>query len=342
MGARRASGISLQKTRPFRGARGAARDSLAPIVKPHSSTPAKNAGARLRRLEKRLLGQLAQTSEAFKLLEPNDRVMVAVSGGKDSMSLLSLLGQIRARAPFPLELIAVNLDQGHPGFPAEVLPNYFEAQGFDYKIIREDTYSIVKSKIPEGRTYCSLCSRLRRGILYNVAQELGCTKIALGHHREDTIETLLLNLLYSGQIKAMPPRLQSDDGRNVVIRPLLECAEADIAEYAALMQFPIVPCDLCGSQDNLKRQRIKRLIDELAAENPNVRGNLLAALGNVRVTHLLDRALSGDTAPAGRDAWLDASDDGQASELGLGERSAFDAPAGSPDQPLIPLSALRR
>ncbi|MGE0325149.1 MAG: tRNA 2-thiocytidine(32) synthetase TtcA [Polyangiaceae bacterium] len=325
-------------------------------MKPLSSSP-ENSGARLRRLEKRLLGQLAQTSEAFKLLEPGDRVMVAVSGGKDSMSLLSLLARIRERAPFPLELIAVNLDQGHPGFPSEVLPSYFDAQGFDYKIIREDTYSIVKSKIPEGRTYCSLCSRLRRGILYNVAQELGCTKIALGHHREDTIETLILNLLYSGQIKAMPPRLQSDDGRNVVIRPLLECAEADIAEYAALMHFPIVPCDLCGSQDNLKRQRVKRLINELAAENPNVRGNLLAALGNVRVTHLLDRALSSGRAPEGRDTWLDAAEEAQLSEPqlsepqasepqlsepGLGERSAAAASAGTLEQPLIPLSALRR
>lgn len=305
-----------------------------------------NAGARLRRLEKRLLGQLAQTSEAFKLLEPHDRVMVAVSGGKDSMSLLSLLERVRERAPFPFELVAVNLDQGHPGFPSDVLPTYFEAQGFSYRIIREDTYSIVKSKIPEGRTYCSLCSRLRRGILYNVAQELGCTKIALGHHREDTIQTLLLNLLYSGQIKAMPARLRSDDGRNVVIRPLLECAEADISEYAALMQFPIVPCDLCGSQDNLKRQRIKRLIDELAAENPNVRGNLLAALGNVRVTHLLDRALLSHVQAEGPDAWLDGERAAAAEQsrdaAGSGVRT--DARVGSPDAApeLIPISALRR
>lgn len=245
------------------------------------------ARGRLRHLEKRLLRQLGQTSERFKLIEPGDRVLVGISGGKDSMSLLYLLAKIRERVPFEFSLIAVNLDQGHPGFPSHLLPGYFEAQGYDYRIIREDTYSIVQDKLPAGSTYCSLCSRLRRGILYNVAQDLGCTKIALGHHREDTIETLLLNLLYSGQISAMPPRLTSDDGRNVVIRPLLECAEAEIAEFAALMQFPIIPCDLCGSQENLKRKRVKRLIEELTAENRNVPGNMLAALSNVRMSQLM-------------------------------------------------------
>ncbi|MEZ4231786.1 MAG: tRNA 2-thiocytidine(32) synthetase TtcA [Polyangiaceae bacterium] len=311
-------------------------------MKPPSST-LDSASARLRRLEKRLLSQLAATSRAFNLLEPNDRVLVAVSGGKDSMSLLTLLSRIRERAPFPFSLVAVNLDQGHPGFPSEVLPGYFEAAGFDYRIIREDTYSIVKSKIPEGRTYCSLCSRLRRGILYNVAVELGCTKIALGHHREDTIETLLLNLLYSGQIKAMPARLESDDGRNVVIRPLLECAETDIGEYAALMQFPIVPCDLCGSQDNLKRQRVKRLIAELAEENANVRGNLLAALGNVRATHLLDRALFGEQAASGSDPWLDGAERATSvTDPGSGVRDATQVAAPAAEASLVPLSALRR
>lgn len=258
-------------------------------------------GQRLRQLSKRLLAQLGHTSRAYRLLEPGDRVMVAVSGGKDSMALLHLLHEVRAKAPFPFSLIAVNLDQGHPGFPVETLPRYFEARGFEYRIVKEDTYSIVKQKVPEGRTTCSLCSRLRRGVLYNVAEELGCTKLALGHHREDTTETLLLNLFYSGQIKAMPPRLTSDDGRNVVIRPLIECAEADIAELARLLEFPIVPCNLCGSQDNMKRQRIKQLIAELTAENPNVPGNLLASLANVRPSHLMDPALQSASAASSSD-----------------------------------------
>lgn len=244
------------------------------------------------RLENKLLGDIARASADFRLVEPGDRIMVGVSGGKDSHSLLYLLREIQRRAPFSFHVMAVNVDQGHPGFPSELLPEFFTTEGYEYRIVTEDTYSIVTSKIPEGKTYCSLCSRLRRGILYNVAVELGCTKIALGHHRDDAIETMLLNLFYSGQTKAMPARLESDDGRNVVIRPLIYSSEADIAEFAKEKAFPIIPCDLCGSQENLKRQRVKRLVDELHAENPNVRGNLFAALGNVRPTHLLDRDLS--------------------------------------------------
>ncbi len=242
-------------------------------------------------LERRLLGNLAKASAEFGLLEEGDRVMVGVSGGKDSFTLLHLLRLIQRRAPFRFSLIAVNLDQKQPNFPAHVLPDYFEREGYDYRIIEEDTYSIVKEKVPAGKTYCSLCSRLRRGILYNVAQDLGATKIALGHHRDDAIETLLLNQFYSGQLKAMPPKLLSDDGRNVVIRPLLLCAETDIAAYAEARQFPIIPCDLCGSQDNLKRQEIKRLLSTLERDNPKLRANLLAALRNVRPTHLLDLGL---------------------------------------------------
>jgi tRNA 2-thiocytidine biosynthesis protein TtcA len=243
-------------------------------------------------LEKRLLGNVVRASADYRLLEPDDRVLVAVSGGKDSHAMLYLLREIARRAPFPFSLVAVNIDQGHPGFPKRCLPDYFEAEGYDYRIVEEDTYSVVTAKVPEGKTYCSLCSRLRRGILYTLAKEMGATKIALGHHRDDLVETLMLNLLYSGQMKAMPPRLVSDDGQNVVIRPLAYCAEADLEAFALEKAFPIVPCDLCGSQDDLKRKRVKRMISDLHAENPNVRGNLFAALGNVRPTHLLDRELS--------------------------------------------------
>lgn len=244
------------------------------------------------RLEKRLLDSVARASAQFRLLEPGDKVMVAVSGGKDSMALLYLLREIQRKAPFDFSLVAVNVDQGHPGFPKETLPSYFEAEGYDYRIVEEDTYSIVQAKVPAGKTYCSLCSRLRRGILYNIAQELGATKIALGHHRDDVVETLLLNLFYSGQLKAMPPRLRSDDGRNVVIRPLLYVSEAELMQFAEQRAFPIIPCDLCGSQEHLQRKQVKKLLDELDAKNPYVRRNLLAALGNVRPTHLLDAKLS--------------------------------------------------
>jgi len=243
------------------------------------------------RLEKRLLALVAKASSDFGLLEPNDRVMVAVSGGKDSHALLHLLREVQRKAPFPFSLVAVNLDQGQPGFPSSVLPDYFAREGYEHRIVAEDTYSIVKEKVPEGKTYCSLCSRLRRGVLYNVAVELGATKIALGHHRDDVIETLLLNLLYSGQLKAMPPRLRSDDGRNVVIRPLIYCVEEDLAAFAAERAFPVIPCDLCGSQDNLQRKRVKELLARLDAENPNVKSNVFAALSNVRPTHLLDLEL---------------------------------------------------
>jgi len=246
----------------------------------------------LRHLTKRLLGQLGQASKDHALIEPGDHILVAISGGKDSYTLLDLLRQVQRRAPFEFTYIAVNIDQGHPGYPRHVLEDYLAREGHPHEFVIEDTYSIVKEKVPEGKTYCSLCSRLRRGILYTTARRLGANKIALGHHRDDLTVTLLLNLFYAGQIKAMPPRLLSDDGDNIVIRPLCYSAEDDIAEYARLRQFPILPCDLCGSQDNLKRQRVKRLIAELHAENPNVRGNLFAALGNVRTSHLLSKPVT--------------------------------------------------
>jgi tRNA 2-thiocytidine biosynthesis protein TtcA len=247
----------------------------------------------MERLERRLLSRVARASQDHDLIEPGDRIMVAMSGGKDSFVMLHLLEAIQRRVPFAFELLPVHLDQKQPGFGVDILRGWLEDHGLPFHILEEDTYSIVKEKTPEGKAYCSMCSRLRRGILYNAAVELGCTKIALGHHRDDSIETLMLNLLYSGQIKAMPPRLTSDDGRNVVIRPLMYCAEAEIAQLAAEVGFPIQPCTVCSQQPDLKRARVKALLTELNDENPNVRGNLFAALSNVRPTHLLDRDLRG-------------------------------------------------
>jgi tRNA 2-thiocytidine biosynthesis protein TtcA len=275
----------------------------------------------MERIEKKLLSAVARASADFRLLEPGDRVMVAVSGGKDSHGLLYLLRELQKRAPFPFSLFALNVDQGHPGFPAHVLPEYFEREGYEHVIVTEDTYSVVTEKVPEGKTYCSLCSRLRRGILYTQAQKLGATKIALGHHRDDVIETLMLNLLYAGQLKAMPARLRSDDGRNVVIRPLVYASEAELTELAELKQFPIIPCDLCGSQDNLKRKQVKQLLTTLNTENPTVRANVFAALGNVRPSHLFDVELR--------------------RALGLDEAQEEPA-AGAPATNVIPLTALRR
>ncbi len=244
------------------------------------------------KLQKRLIGQIGRASKQFDLLAPNDRVMVAVSGGKDSYSMLWLLRELSRQTPFPFSIIAVTLDQGHPGFPSAMLRDWYTREGFDFRILTKDTYSIVKQKLPEGSTFCSLCSRLRRGILYTAAVELGCTKIALGHHRDDAVNTLLMNLLYGGSIKSMAPRLVSDDGRNVVIRPLITCEEADLAAFAEECAFPIIPCDLCGSQEDLQRKRVARLVDELAKENPHVRGNLFGALSNVIPSHLLDLSVT--------------------------------------------------
>jgi tRNA 2-thiocytidine biosynthesis protein TtcA len=242
-------------------------------------------------LESQLVRAMGRCIGDFALVEPGDRVMVCVSGGKDSYTMLTLLERFRRKAPFDFEIIAVHLDQQQPGYDGTKLRAWLAEGGFDHRILREDTYSVVIRHIPEGQTYCSLCSRLRRGVLYNAAEALGCTKIALGHHRDDAIETLLLNMVYTGALASMPPKLISRDKRNIVIRPMLYAHEKVIARYASLMGFPILPCDLCGSQEQLKRKQMKRLLGELETIAPRARESMLAAMGNVKAGHLLDARL---------------------------------------------------
>jgi tRNA 2-thiocytidine biosynthesis protein TtcA len=227
----------------------------------------------------------------YGMIRDGDRIMVCLSGGKDSYTLLDMLMSLARRAPIEFELIAVNLDQKQPGFPDDILPAYLDGVGIDYRIIEEDTYSIVKRVVPEDKTMCGLCSRLRRGVLYRVAGEIGATRIALGHHREDLVETLFLNMFYGGKIKAMPPKLVSDDGRHVVIRPLAYCPEPVITRYAELRNFPIIPCNLCGSQENLKRQEIKQMLSDWEQQDPGRSGRLLRSLRNVTPSHLADATL---------------------------------------------------
>src|SRR5450432_162366 len=240
----------------------------------------------------RLLRDVGRAISQHRLIEDGDRILVAMSGGKDSYGLLVILRDLQRRAPVSFELLAVHLDQGHPGYDGAPLRAWLESEGVPFRILHEDTYRIVTDKIPEGKTYCSLCSRLRRGVLYRAADELGCNKIALGHHREDALETLLLNLFFSGKLAAMPPRLVSDDQRHVVIRPLINCAESDLATLAVERRFPILPCNLCGSQTEAQRQQMKSLIAELERKHPTVRASMLAALGNVVPSHLMDGRLT--------------------------------------------------
>jgi tRNA 2-thiocytidine biosynthesis protein TtcA len=248
-------------------------------------------------LRRALSKQMTRTIAGFGLLAEGDHVLVAVSGGKDSYTLLDLLWHARARAPFKFDITAVHLDQAQPGYDGRPLADWLAAFGAPHQILREDTYSVVLDHTPPGGTYCAVCSRLRRGILYSAAERLGCNKIALGHHRDDALETLLLNLFYGGKLQAMPAGYTTDDGRFQVIRPLIECAEADIAAHARDVGYPILPCNLCGSQDGLRRDAMGRLLESLERESPNVRAVMLSAIKNVSPTHLLDPRLLGRPAP---------------------------------------------
>ena len=243
------------------------------------------------KLDKRLTRQVGQAIADFNMIGAGERVMVCVSGGKDSYAMLEILLMLKARSPVPFEIIAVNLDQKQPGFPAHVLPDYLRARGVPFHIEERDTYSVVKRVIPEGKTTCSLCSRLRRGILYRVAAELGATRIALGHHRDDILETLFLNMFYNGKLKGMPPKLRSDDGRHVVIRPLAYVKEADLARFAEERKFPIIPCDLCGSQETLQRREVKAMLRDWEKRFPGRVESINTALANVTPSHLMDRRL---------------------------------------------------
>ncbi|KFF48270.1 MULTISPECIES: tRNA 2-thiocytidine(32) synthetase TtcA [Salinicola] len=266
-----------------------------PLDSRQAETAEADASAKARRefnkLQKRLRRQVGNAIIDYGMIHEGDKVMVCLSGGKDSYTMLEILLNLQRNAPVAFELVAVNLDQKQPGFPEHVLPEYLATKDVAYHILERDTYSVVKEKTPEGKTTCALCSRLRRGSLYGFAEEIGATKIALGHHREDILETLFLNMFYGGTLKSMPPKLLSDDGKNIVIRPLAYCREADIAEYARLMDFPIIPCNLCGSQPNLQRQVVKEMLAEWEAKHPGRLETMFKAVTNVAPSQLADREL---------------------------------------------------
>jgi tRNA 2-thiocytidine biosynthesis protein TtcA len=262
------------------------------------------------KLRKRLLRLTRQAIEDFAMVRPGDRWLVALSGGKDSYGLLAVLLDLKWRGLLPVELLACNLDQGQPNFPKHILPDYLDAHGIAHRIEYQDTYSVVTDKLPQGSTYCSLCSRLRRGHLYRIAREEGCSALVLGHHREDILETFFMNLFHGGRLAAMPPKLLNDDGDVMVLRPLSYCAEADLEKFAAAMKFPIIPCDLCGSQEGLQRNAMKAMLDDLEKRMPGRKDTMLRALSNTRPSHLLDRKLFDFTALNGSlTAGQDISDD---------------------------------
>jgi tRNA 2-thiocytidine biosynthesis protein TtcA len=262
-------------------------------MKPDHSPDAQSADApkKLQRLKRRLEGEVGRAIADYGMIEAGDTVLVCVSGGKDSHALLSILMALQRRAPVGFRLIAMNLDQKQPGFPADVLPRYLSGLGVEYRIVEQGTYSVVREKIPPGKTTCSLCSRLRRGVIYRTARELGANKIALGHHRDDIVHTLFLNLLFAGRLKAMPPKFRTDDGAQIVIRPLAYCGEADIARFARAMEFPIIPCSLCGSQGNLQRQKIREMMADWDRRYPGRTESVFTALQNVVPSHLADGML---------------------------------------------------
>jgi len=291
------------------------------------------------KLHKRLRRQVGTAIADFNMIEAGDRIMVCLSGGKDSYALLDILRNLQAHAPLEFELVAVNLDQKQPGFPEQVLPEYLTQIGMPFRIVEQDTYSVVKRVIAEGKTTCSLCSRLRRGVLYRVASELGATKIALGHHRDDILETLFLNMFYGGKLKAMPPKLVSDDGQHIVIRPLAYCKEKDLAAYAEIANFPIIPCNLCGSQKNLQRQAIKEMMQQWDKKFPGRLETMFRSIQNIQLSHLADTShydffnlkaqgqpvIDGDTAfdeevfePTIEEMLIPASEEADDSRLALG------------------------
>ncbi len=257
----------------------------------HESTRARKTQYENNKLQKRLRRQVGSAIADYNMIEAGDKVMVCLSGGKDSYAMLDILLSLQKAAPVAFEIIAVNMDQKQPGFPEEVLPNYLSGLGVPFHIIEKDTYSVVKSIIPEGKTTCGLCSRLRRGTLYGFAESIGATKIALGHHRDDIVETLFLNLFFAGRLKAMPPKLLADDGRNIIIRPMAYCREDDLIDYAALKGFPIIPCNLCGSQENLQRQSIKAMLTQWEKQYPGRIDNIFGALQKVSPSQLADNTL---------------------------------------------------